>query len=330
MTGSAFVLNVGIPREVEVEGHTLSREDFYSWLWEEFLPHGLQGVHEGTLLSEQAAQDGLEGDAWMLDSAEAPRDRDWIGNQEISAAELYFSTEIFAHEAAERLKEIPMLKLAPIREQPQQDWDAQWKASFLGNAEGVKVSPCWRILPPWVPAGDVNLAAGEKILRINPGAGFGTGTHETTQLCLEAIGERAQFQSLQGQAILDFGSGSGILSIGAALLGAQVQGVEVDSLAIDNALENAQLNGVENAIVYSRTLSSVPGPFPVVIANILKPVLLEFASELTARLQPGGTVILSGLLEKDVKEVTECYSALLQGRAPLEKKSGEWRALVWN
>jgi ribosomal protein L11 methyltransferase len=192
------------------------------------------------------------------------------------------------------------------------------------------VAPFWRILPPWVTAEQAGLEAGEIILRINPGAGFGTGTHETTQLCLEAIGECAQRRPFRGQKVLDFGSGSGILSIGAALAGGKVDGVEIDELAIDNALENARINGVESLVKYSRYLENASDPYPVVIANILRPVLLEFASELVGRLEPTGTLILSGLIETDVAEVTEKFSALLGGRAPLKKERAEWRALVWD
>jgi ribosomal protein L11 methyltransferase len=329
---SAFILRVGIPRQVKVEGRTLSREDFYSWLWEEFGgARGLQGVHEGTLLSEQAAEAGLETESWTLDAAEAPRERDWMAGQAWSEAEIYFATEAQARDAREHLSGFAELKLGDIREQKAEDWDAQWKASFLGNAGGVKVPPFWRILPPWVTAEEAKLDAGEVVLRINPGAGFGTGTHETTQLCLEAIGQRAQGRGMRGVRVLDFGSGSGILSIGAALAGGRVNGVEIDSLAIDNALENARLNGVESAVEYSRTLAAAQGTYPVVIANILRPVLIEFAPELVRRLDPaGGTLILSGLIEKDVAEVDARYSELLGGLRPSKRELNEWRALVWN
>jgi ribosomal protein L11 methyltransferase len=181
-----------------------------------------------------------------------------------------------------------------------------------------------------VTAQEAQLAPNEVILRINPGAGFGTGTHETTQLCLEAIGLRARVAGgLSGARVLDFGSGSGILSIGAALAGGQVNGVEIDELAIDNAVENARLNGVEDKIHYSRTLQAAQAIYPVVIANILKPVLIEHAPELARRLdRHGGTLILSGLIDKDVADVSACYSALL-GKPPVKKELGEWRALVW-
>jgi ribosomal protein L11 methyltransferase len=314
-------------------GRLTSREDFYEWLWQEFGgARGLQGVHEGTLLSEEAAEQGLETESWTLDAAEAPRERDWMASQERSDAELYFGTEKQARGALKRLEEIPGLECGAIREQKAEDWDAQWKASFLGNAQGVRVPPFWRILPPWVTAQEAQLEKGEVVLRINPGAGFGTGTHETTQLCLRAIGERALKSggTLGGTRVLDFGSGSGILSIGAALAGGQVIGVEIDELAIENARENATLNGVQVQFArYLDAADTAQGAYPIVIANILKPVLLEFAPELVRRLAPGGTVILSGLIQKDVAEVSARYSQLLGGRAPQRFELNEWRALVW-
>ena len=310
----------------------MPREDFYSWLWERFGgAQGLQGVHEGTLLSEQAAQAGLETESWTLDAAEAPRERDWLAGQAVAEAELFFATLPQAQVAQRFLQGLKGLGAGVIREQKAQDWDAQWKAAFLGNSNGVTVRPFWRILPPWVTREDAALKPGETILRINPGAGFGTGTHETTQLCLEAIGERAgKPGGLGGARVLDFGSGSGILSIGAAIAGGRVNGVEIDPLAVDNSIENARLNGLETQIEYSATLAAATGVYAVVIANILRPVLVEFAPQLVRRLDPrAGTLILSGLIEKDVAEVSQCYSALLDGRPPVKKELGDWRALVW-
>jgi ribosomal protein L11 methyltransferase len=323
-------LKISVPRSVKLEGRALSREDFYSWLWQEFGgARGLQGVHEGTLLSEEAAEQGLETESWTLDAAEAPRERDWMASQALSDAELYFETEPQARAALKRLASIAELVLGTIREQKAEDWDAQWKASFLANPEGVRVPPFWRILPPWTTPEEAGIKNGEIILRINPGAGFGTGTHETTQLCLRAIGERAMRSggTLGGAQVLDFGSGSGILSIGAALAGGSVIGVEIDPLAIDNATENAAINGVK--VEFSRYLDAANGTYAMIIANILKPVLLEFAPELIRRLDKQGSVILSGLIEKDVQEVSERYSALLGNKQPQKFELNEWRALVF-
>ncbi len=327
--GSTFRFSVEIPKSIalpEKKG-VLDRESFYDWLWTNFGNKGLVGIHEGTLLSEDAATQGFETDSWTVDSAEAPRERDWIGHQERANAELYFSSLKEAEAAALYLKEKVCLEVNSVEEQKPQDWDAQWKASFLNAGEGVKIPPDWRIVPPWVEASP---GTDEKWIKINPGAGFGTGTHETTQLCLEALGVASRTLSLDQGETLDFGSGSGILSIGMALLGAKVDAVEIDPLALDNALDNAGLNFVENKISFSREF---PHPedkkYKVIIANILRPVLLEFSNALVKRLSSDGLLILSGLIEKDVDSIVKEYSRLIDS-APIRIYSkGEWRAIVF-
>lgn len=326
MSSSTFRLQVKILRKLVVSSETLDRDEFYAWCWGSLASEELLGIHEGTLLSADAAEQGFETDSWTVDAGEAPRERDWISNQDLIIAEFYFPTLESARKAAEKLQSVEGLEVGRIEEQKPEDWDAQWKASFLSSPAGVEVSPLWRVLPPWVS--DPQPRSGEIILRINPGAGFGTGTHETTQLCLGAIAEYALAHSIRNQRVLDFGSGSGILAVGAALLGAQVDGVEIDSLAIDNAIENATLNQVEKQISYSQALALDQAPYRMIIANILKPVLLEFAEALVSRLDSTGVVILSGLIEKDVEEVSRCYGALM-GFAPQKHALGEWRCLVW-
>jgi ribosomal protein L11 methyltransferase len=333
----------------------LDREAFYEWLWARFGQEGLLGIHEGTLLSEQAHEKGLEAKSWTIDSAEAPRGRDWVGDLDLTQAELYFASEDEAAQAIQILKEITSLSLGSIERQEPQDWDAQWKASFLEAGAGVEIPPFWRIVPPWVEASEAELHV--KTLKINPGAGFGTGTHETTQLCLEAIGNLALTSNLSSPLpftsslndipVLDFGSGSGILAIGMAILGARVDAVEVDSLAIDNARENAALNHVENRISYAQSLPTQASAeqalatqtlesyaqkplYRIVVANILRPVLIEFAEQLVSRLETQGTLILSGLIESDVEPVLNKYLSLLGQDAPERIYSkNEWRAITF-
>ncbi|MFZ9594746.1 MAG: 50S ribosomal protein L11 methyltransferase [Bdellovibrionia bacterium] len=331
---STYVLRVQVAQQVQVlsSSQALDRDEFLGWVWAQFAESGLLGIHEGTLLSEQAAEQGYETDSWTVDSALAPRERDWVADQACAEVELYFASDEQAERAQGILSQVGGVKPQGIREQKEQDWDADWKASFLNAGAGVFIEPFWRIIPPWAKP-----VSGERAIRINPGAGFGTGTHETTQLCLKLIGESAQKRSLQGQRVLDFGSGSGILSIGLAQLGAQVLAVEVDSLAVDNALENAALNEVESQIHFSDHLPkhSVDSSgndrnrFRLIVANILKPVLLEVASSLVDRLEEDGILILSGLIEADVAPVLDCYERLLGKKGGKIFTHGEWRALVF-
>ena len=326
MGASTFKVRTGIPKTVRIGTSNLNREQLYEWLWRELADIGLLGVHEGTLLSEAAVSFGLETEFWTVDSGEAPRERDWVANQELQSAELYFGERAHAEEAARRIKKIGTIHVEGIEEQKAQDWDAEWKASF----QGIFVDPFWQVIPPWV---EPKPGCSGKVVRVNPGAGFGTGTHETTQLCLLGLGELSQKTSLLGLHCLDFGSGSGILGIAAASLGAQVDAVEIDPLAIDNARENAALNfSVEEntPIRFARELGKVHrASYSLIFANILKPVLLQFAGELTSRLDKKGTLILSGLIEGDVKPVTEAYAPLMGGKLPQVKSLNEWRALIW-
>jgi ribosomal protein L11 methyltransferase len=265
-----------------------------------------------------------------VDSAEAPRERDWVGGQSEAQAEVYFASRKQADGASKFLAGLRGIRVAGVEHQPERDWDAEWKASFLGSAEGLRLPPDWRVIPYWVTDEQAKLGAAEVAIRINPGAGFGTGTHETTQLCLGAIAE-AVVKRGAGRELraLDFGSGSGILSIGLALRGVPVDAIEIDPLAIENAKENAKLNSVDAAIRFDDTMAEASGPYEIVVANILRPVLLEFAEELVKRLGPGGTLILSGLIERDVAEVTSRYAKLL-GLEPKPRALGEWRCLVFS
>ena len=321
---STYFVRIKVPRSVELHNRMLDREEIFAWLWGHCALFGLLGVHEGSLLSEEAHERGFETESWTIDAGTAPHERDWVRSMEQADAVLYFETRAGAEKAVKALAAIPELSPGVIEEQKARDWDAEWKASFTG----VRVPPFWNILPPWVPTGP------DLILRINPGAGFGTGTHETTQLCLRTLGEYSVTSPLKGLRVIDFGSGSGILSIGAALLGAQVDGVEIDPLAIDNAVENARLNLVDAMIRYTQTLDEATGPYDLVISNILRPVLMEFAEALVERMAPKCALILSGLIESDVPIVTERFEKLLRAGTghvigPEVGQLNEWRSLVW-
>lgn len=183
-------------------------------------------------------------------------------------------------------------------------------------------------IPPWwhiCAAGDPEPREGVGI-RLEPGVGFGDGTHETTQLCLQAI---AALPRRSPWNLLDFGAGSGILAIAAAKLGATVDAVEIDTDALAHADRNARLNAVADRIHLARTLDGLPGPYDVIVANILRPVLLAFAADLVARLRPDGALVLSGLVSTDVPEIVARYSAALDGRRPTVHARHEWRAVVF-
>jgi ribosomal protein L11 methyltransferase len=164
-------------------------------------------------------------------------------------------------------------------------------------------------------------------LRLAPGPGFGDGTHPTPLLCLQAIAALAP----RGVAwrLLDFGSGSGILSIAGACLGATVDSVEIDERAVEHAAWNVRANGVEERVRQLRALGDATGPFDMIAANILRSVLLAFAAALVDLCARGGALVLSGLVSTDVPEVSACYARLLGELRPEVYERDEWRALVW-
>jgi ribosomal protein L11 methyltransferase len=190
------------------------------------------------------------------------------------------------------------------------------------DGAGVEIAPSWTIVS--TEGAD---AGGRGQLVIGPGPGFGDGTHETTQLCLQALAALAP--RARPWRMLDFGSGSGIVAIGAARLGAVVDAVEIDASAEAHAERNARANAVSDRIRQTRTLEGTRAPFDFIVANILRPVLLEYADVLASRLAQRATLVLSGLVSTDVPEVSVRYASLLEGERPEVYERGDWRALVW-
>lgn len=202
---------------------------------------------------------------------------------------------------------------------PDQDWMQKWKEGFEPFEVGNRfvVAPSWK-LPP--DPGD------RLVIQIDPGMAFGTGTHETTRLCLEAI-ER----HWRGGRFLDVGTGTGILAIAAALLApdAQIMAIDADPLAIEVARENARINRVLDRIrIDPAPCRALPAfASDVVVANLTADVILTLLDDLCERLAPAGVLILSGIL---VSQSGEAEEALRKARlAQIERRdAGEWSALV--
>ncbi len=162
---------------------------------------------------------------------------------------------------------------------------------------------------------------------IEKSGAFGDGSHPTTLACLQAVGALAPREGAPW-SMLDFGSGTGVLAIGAAKLGARsAVGVEIDEEALATAARNAELNGVAGRVTFRRTLPEAR--HDLVVANILRSVLVRFASEIAACVAAGGTLVLSGLTSTDVAEVSARYARELGDRRPEIYERGEWRALAW-
>lgn len=200
-------------------------------------------------------------------------------------------------------------------EVPETDWVARFREHFRPFRAGR-----FLIAPAWAPP-----APTPELLLVDPGRAFGTGTHETTRLCLSALEELAARRPLG--RVLDLGSGTAILAIAAVRLGARsVVASDVDPEAVASSRAHSRLNGARVGIV--RADGAAPfraAGFDVVVANLTAPLLLERAAEIQRLVAPGGTLALSGLLVDDLPAVEAAYGA---GRSLGRRIDGEWAALV--
>ncbi|MGB3095483.1 MAG: 50S ribosomal protein L11 methyltransferase [Candidatus Deferrimicrobiaceae bacterium] len=200
-------------------------------------------------------------------------------------------------------------------------WAEKWKENFKPSRIGkrITVKPSWE---PYSPSPE------EVVVTIDPGQAFGTGTHETTQMCLQFL-EEAFDGTPTPLRVLDVGTGTGILGIAAALLGAPLTlGIDVDPTGVEVAGENARVNGVEDRFHAATTpLSCVEGRYDLILANVLAEILSDLKQEIADRLEPGGKLILSGIISEKGDWVAKEYEAAgfrLAGR----KEEGQWTALL--
>ncbi len=189
----------------------------------------------------------------------------------------------------------------------EEDWAEAWKAHFKAQ----KVTGRLVIRPPWE---EYAPAAGEMVVTIYPGMAFGTGRHPTTLLCLRAL-EQVWGQHLPEAPnpwqVLDVGTGSGILALAAARLGAGVLAIDVDPEAVAAALENVRLNALEDRVLVEPTLlQAIRQQFALILANLTALDLLQLADSLTGRLLSGGVLIISGFLEKDLPDLEARFLGL--------------------
>ena len=190
---------------------------------------------------------------------------------------------------------------------------------------GVTLAPYWRIVPPAQP-----VEGPLPTIVVSTGAGFGVGTHETTQLCLLALGHLLRTYPVP-VAVLDFGAGTGILGVAAARrAGSRVDAVEIDEAARAHARETARLNGVADLVDVRETMAEPPATFDLVLGNVLCDVLLEYAGPLCERQSRGGHMVLSGLVATDVPAIVARYSPLLAPMRAQIFERDEWRAVMYS
>jgi ribosomal protein L11 methyltransferase len=228
------------------------------------------------------------------------------------------------------LGRIQPLPAASYKQIADQNWMEAWKQHYRPILIGERLV----ILPAWMESPDTNRIA----IKIDPGMAFGTGTHPTTQLCLELM--EKQFVSSSSvhalSSVIDVGCGSGILSIAAIKLGAKTAlGVDIDAGSIINARENANTNQVGDELILDvgSVQEILDGKFafrkaPLVLANILAPVIVRlFDASLAALIEDKGAIILSGILQEQEQSVLEAAQA--KGLRMNEREQmGDWVAMI--
>jgi ribosomal protein L11 methyltransferase len=214
-----------------------------------------------------------------------------------------------------------LLTTAEVRELPDADWKDSYKAHFKASSFGPL---------HWVPVWEretFRLPVGEKVLWLDPGMAFGTGNHETTRLVAERLVKFAADKGTGGR-VIDAGCGSGILALSAALLGFRVVGgFDNDPEAIRVSEENATLNGLAGRVdffVGDLTTGWKGAPAELVLANIQADVLVRFTRELLGAVAPGGQLVLSGILERELAAVRETFAAAAPGWTVESRVMGEW------
>jgi ribosomal protein L11 methyltransferase len=181
------------------------------------------------------------------------------------------------------------------------DWANAWKEHFypLRVGQRIMVKPTWR---------ELETEPDDILIELDPGMAFGTGLHPTTQMCLMALEQEVR----PGMHVLDLGTGSGILAIAAAKLGAgEVLALDTDPVAVAAARENVQRNDETEAVAVAQgSLAQVTGDYDLVVVNILARVILALVEEgLAERVRPGGRWVTAGTIESQVAQVAEALQA---------------------
>lgn len=204
--------------------------------------------------------------------------------------------------------------------------DEAWKDKWKENFKPVKITERLVVKPTWE---DYRGSAGEVVIQIDPGMAFGTGTHETTSLCLKML-ERYLGENPADKKVLDVGCGSGILSIGAALLGcADVLGIEIDEDAVKVAEENVALNQVQDRvrIMQGNLTEGIDFKADVLVANLMADLVVTLAERAGAHLEKGGVFLSSGILLEKKDKVSAALEAA--GFEITEiAEDGEWCAIA--
>lgn len=198
------------------------------------------------------------------------------------------------------------------------DWTNNWKQYYKPTKVGehIVVKPTWE---------DYEEKPGEVVVELDPGMAFGTGTHETTRMCIKALEKKVE----KDTTVFDIGTGSGILSIAAAKLGAKhVVGVDLDPVAVESAKKNLEFNKVNNIqILYGDLMEVVEGKANIVVANILADIIMFLSEGVRAFIEDEGYFIASGILNTQRDKVTDKLKAL-DFKIEEVMEDGEWICII--
>ena len=200
----------------------------------------------------------------------------------------------------------------------EEDWANTWKQYYKPSKVGEKivVKPIWE---------EYEQKEGELVVNLEPGMAFGTGTHETTRMCIQALEKYVKEES----TVFDVGCGSGILAIAAAKLGAKLAvGVDLDPVAVESSIENVGYNNLNNIeILHGNLVEVIDGKADIVVANILAEIICILTDDVKRVMKDGGVFITSGIIHDRVDMVCEKLEAT--GFEVIEKnRDGEWNCIV--
>jgi ribosomal protein L11 methyltransferase len=207
-----------------------------------------------------------------------------------------------------------------VSEVDEEEWATAWKKYY----HPIQVSETFTIVPTWedyIPEKEE-----ERIIELDPGMAFGTGTHPTTVMCIQALEKTVK----PGDKVIDVGTGSGILSIAAAKLGAsEVQAYDLDDVAVASARMNIELNNAQDVVTVAQNnlLNGITGPVDIIVANLLAEIILLFPHDAAKVVKTGGLFITSGIIEAKQQDVT---NALEKAGFTIEEvmKMEDWVAII--
>ena len=268
--------------------------------------------HQGVSIE----QVGIPPDAW--DETEVPPPAQLMLRAYLPHDDQLDSTKRELEAALGHMRLMYPMPRPDYRALDEEDWAEAWKAHY----QPVRIGKRLLIRPQWIA---IDPAPGDIEIALDPGMAFGTGTHPTTQLCLEALEQLIE----PAQDVLDMGSGSGILAIAAAKLGARrALALDIDPIAVEATAANARANGVGDKVIAEQgSLENVLGSarrFDLAVVNILARVILQLAEQRLGEIvRPGGLVICSGIIDTQLDEVDSALRRSgLQPYARLQQ--GDW------